>query len=422
MGTCGLGTCCLGRRQAGCQRADLRVVPPDSPTDSSADSPADDEQPQDDERTPSALGSPAEYLGDLCGRHQIVLLGDQTGVRQHLRFLASALSELADNGVENFAWEFTNSRRQTELDALLSAPAWDDRACADLFVDLLGAGFGYQEYTDVLYAVWKHNLAEARRASDRRPLRVIAVGLPTYVEDPGLLEGRSAAELGLRNWSLGGHYRDISAFHAANVLTTEVLRKGERALVYLNVSATTTRLVEWVGGVATSSVGNLLWRWMGDGCRRVVFHGALADTATTQRVEELISRSPEGRGGTDIRFGLDLAASTLGSVAMTQVQGSLDGVDTSLRLRDVADGYLYLGPRADWEPCTLLDDLLTAENFASAEARYRALDPRPTPYSRDELDEVRRVGQRTLCDAWPPLPEPPEEPKRRFDRFRRRPS
>lgn len=373
----------------------------------------------DDERSPSALHSPEEYLGDICGRHQIVLLGDQVGVRQHLRFLAGSLSELADNGVENLAWEFTNSRRQAELDALVEAPEWDSRACADLFVDLLGIGFGYQEYADVLHAVWKHNDAERRRDDDRRPIRVIALGLPTYVEDPDLLDGRSAAELGLRNWSLGGHYRDMSAFHTASVLTAEVLRRGQRALVYMNVAATTTDLVEWVDGSPTTSAGNLLWRWMSDGCRRVVIHGAVADTAATERVEELISRSPEGRGRTDIRFGLDVVASTLGSVAMTEVHGSLDGVDTALRLRDVADGYVYLGPRADWEPCSLIDDLITAENFASAEARYRALDPRSEPYSRDELEEVCRSGQQELPQGWPPLPEPTEEPKRRFTRFRK---
>ena len=377
------------------------------------------ETTDDNERPSSALASPEEYLGDLCGRHQIVLLGDQIGVRQHLRFLAGTLAELADNGVGNLAWEFTNSRRQAELDALIEAPRWDSRACADLFVDLLGAGFGYQEYADVLHAVWEHNEAERRRDADRRPIRVVALGLPTYVEDPDLLDGRSAAELGLRNWSLGGHYRDMSAFHAASVLNAEVLRRGERALVYMNTAATTTDLVEWVDGSPTTSAGNLLWRWMGDGCRRVVFHGAVADTAAAERVEELISRSPEGRGGTDIRFGLVLAASTLGSVAMTEVHGSRDGINTSLRLRDVADGYVYLGPRANWEPCSLIDDLITDENFASAEARYRALDPRPDPYSRDELEEMRRTGQQELPNAWPPLPEPPEEPKRRFARFRR---
>ncbi|WP_419842054.1 hypothetical protein [Candidatus Poriferisodalis sp.] len=402
-------------------------MPPDTADANASRKPADTAQPvdanTDDEQAAEAqpaagLRSPVDYLGDLCGRHQIVLLGDQIGVRQHVLLLADALAELADNGVANFAWEFTNSRRQAELDALIDAPDWDDRACADLFVDLLGVGFGYQEYADVLHAVWQHNDAERRREADRRPIRVVALGLPTYVEDPDLLDGRSAAELELRNWSLGGHYRDISAVHAAGVLTSEVLRKGERALVYMNIAATTTRLVEWADGVPTASAGNLLWRWMGDGCRRVVFHGAVADTAATQRAEELISHSPEGRAGAELRFGLDLAASTLGSVAMTEVRGSLDGTDASLRLRDVADGYLYLGPRADWSPCALIPQLITPENFPSAEARYRALDPRPTPYTHDELEEVRRTGQLELSAAWPSLPAPPEAPKRRFARFR----
>ena len=371
-----------------------------------------------DESSSTALPSPESYLADICGGHQIVFLGDQIGVQQHLSFLAGAFAELADAGVTILAWEFTNSRSQSALDELLAASEWDERACCDLFVDLLGAGFGYQEYAEVLRAAWEHNAAERKRSSDQRPIRVVALGLPSYVEDPQLLDGRSAAELGLRNWWLGGHYRDMSAFHAASVLTNEVLRQGERALVYMNVTATTTKLIEWADGVPTASAGNLLWRWMRDGCRRVVFHGVIADTAATQRVEDLVAQSPEVRGRSGVRFGLDLAASPLGSVAAASVRGTIDGSGTGLRLRDIADGYIYLGPREDWSPCTLIGDLLTDENFNSAEARYRALDPRPEPYSRDELEAVRRTGQQELSEAWPPLPEPPEETKRR--RFGRR--
>ncbi len=372
----------------------------------------------DDESSSSALPSPESYLADVCGGHQIVFLGDQIGVQQHLRFLAGAFAELADAGVTILAWEFTNSRSQAALDELLTAPEWNERSCCDLFVDLLGAGFGYQEYAEVLRAAWEHNAAERKRSSDRRPIRVVALGLPSYVEDPQLLDGRSAAELSLRNWWLGGHYRDVSAFHAASVLTNEVLRQGERALVYMNVGATTTKLIEWADGVPTASAGNLLWRWMRDGCRRVVFHGVIPDTAATQRVEDLVAQSPEARGRSDVRFGLDLAESPLGSVAASTVRGTIDGSDTGLRLRDIADGYIYLGAREDWSPSTLIPDLLTNENFDSAEARYRALDPRPEPYSRDELEAVRRTGQQELSESWPPLPEPPEETKRR--RFGRR--
>lgn len=366
-----------------------------------------------------ALLSPEEYLAEISARCQIVLLGDQIGVRQHLNFLAGSLAELADAGITNLAWEFTNTRSQDALDALIAAPEWNDQACSDLFVDLLGIGFGYREYGDVLRAVWEHNSAERSRSSDQRPIRVVALGLPSYVEDPNLLDGRSAGELSLRNWWLGGHYRDVSAFHVANVLTSEVLRRGERAVVYMNVGATTTRLVEWADGVPATTPGNLLHRWMGDGCRRVVLHGTVADTAATQRVEELVAQSPEARGHNAVRFGLDLAASTLGSVAVSAVRGTIDGSSTSLRLRDVAEGYIYLGPREDWEPCTLIEDLLTPKSLPAAEARYRALDPRPKPYSADELEAVRRAGQQELLDAWPPLPEPPEEPKRRFAKLRK---
>ncbi len=367
-----------------------------------------------------ALPTPADYLAELAGAAQIVLLGDQPGVSAHLEFVAAAIPALAAAGIQNLAWDYTNTRRQTELDALTAASEWDERACADLFADLLGVGFAYQQYADVLHAAWAHNrsCASNAAANPSSPMRVIALGIPTYVENPDLLDGRSAGELELRNWWMGGHYRDVSAFHAANVLTEQVLRKGERAVVYGDIRRTTTRLVQWIDGQATATMGSLLHHWMGDGVKRVVFHGALADPAATQRVEDLVEASPEsGKQGTQVTFGLALGASTIGNVGLTKLTGTVSGKSESLRLRDVADGYLYLVARQDWQPVALLDNLISDSNFAAVEAQYRALMPRNEPYSKAELEQVRREGQEQLAKDWPPLPDADEEPDKRRFRF-----
>lgn len=368
--------------------------------------------PDDDGDDTGGLQSPAAYLAELCGLHQIVLLGDNVGVRQHIELLAEMLVDLYEAGVTNLAWEFTNSRAQEDLDRLTTSVEWDERLCADLFVDLLGVGFAYREYAEVLRAVWRLNRS---RPPGAPAFRVVALGVPSYVEDPELLDGRSAGELELRNWWMGGHYRDLTAFHMANVLTTEVIRRGRRALVYCDAARTTTRLVQWDDGLATTSVGNLLHRWMGEGVQRVVFHGAIHDTASIERVEALIEAAPEDVSS----LGIDLELSTLGNVGVTDVVGSTDGSQTSFRLRELADGYLFVAPRREWLACRLLEDLVTPANFIDVEARYRALDPRDEPYSLDELEEVRVEGQALLSNAWPQLPEPEEEPVKK-GRFRRR--
>ena len=384
----------------------------------------------------AALPTPGEYLAELARTAQIVLLGDLPGIRAHVDFVCSLVPTLAAAGVQNLAWDYTNTRCQAELDELTTAQEWDERCCADLFADLLGIGFAYQQYADVLRAVWAHNrsvsdgtasdgTAPAQPASQAdpsgpasQPIRMIALGLPTYVEDPDLLDGRSAAELELRNWWMGGHYRDVSAFHAVNVLAEQVLRKGERAVVYADVKRTTTRQVQWTGGLATTSMGNLLHHWMGDGVRRVLLHGSIADPAATKRVEELVAASPEsGKQGSQVAFGLDLAASTLGNIGITKVTGSVDGKSVQLRLRDVADGYLYLTARADWTPVALLDNLISDSNFAAIEERYRALVPRTQPYSLAELEQVRSEGIEQLQNDWPPEPDAAEEPSKRRFRF-----
>ncbi len=364
----------------------------------------------DDEVT--GLLSPVEYLAEICGLHQIVLLGDRPGVAEHLTVLAQALPALHAAGVTTLAWEYTNTRSQDALDALVTATEWNDRNCADLFVDLLGIGFAYREYASVLRAAWQLN----RSLGDgQQPLRVVGLGIPSYVEDPALLDGRSAGELELRNWWMGGHYRDVTAFHMANVLTAEVLRTGERALVYLDVQRTATRLVEWVDGLSTATVGRLLHNWMGEGVQRVLFHGSVDDGAAIERVEALVAAAPEKVE----QLGIDLELSTLGNVGVTGITGSLDGESSSFRLRDIADGYLYVAPLEQWTRCELIPDLVTPQNFADVEARYRALDPRPEPYTLDELEAVRDEGRELLSARWPTLPTPEEPPTRR-GRFRRR--
>ena len=212
----------------------------------------DDEKPASipdgstDDSTASArrgLPSPIEHLVDVATQHQIVLLGDQRGVAQHVRLLAEAVPELHRAGVGALVWEFTNSRRQDDVDALLSAPEWDRRTALALFVDLMGIGFGYEEYVEVLEAIWRHNRS---LPEDWPPFRLVAAGLPSYVEDPDLLEGRSAAEIELRNWWLGGHYRDVTATHLANIVTQEVVRHGLRAVVYADADRTETELIGYV--------------------------------------------------------------------------------------------------------------------------------------------------------------------------------
>ena len=360
-----------------------------------------------------ALKKPALYISDLCQSHQVVLLGDQIGVTQHLDFLASLIPSLYQVGVTHLAWEFTNSRCQGVLDELLTAPEWEQNTCSEIFADLLGIGFSYSEYAAVLQAVWRFN----KSLTDGVPFRVIALGLPSYVEDPDLLDGRSAAELQLRNWWMGGHYRDMTAFHMINVLTNEVLRHGQRVVVYANADQTTTNFIQWSDGLATTTLGNLLHRWMGEGVQRVLFHGAISEGALNKRVEDLIATSPEKPDN----FGIQLDTSTLGNVAVNELTGSYDGVETSFRLRDLANGYVYLANVEDWKPSVLTENFLNSSNYVSVESRYRALDPQEDRYSMKELEAVRREGQARLNENWPSISQDDSEPvapKKRFSRRR----
>ena len=202
----------------------------------------------------------------------------------------------------------------------------------------------------------------------------------------------------------------------ANTLTNEILRSGERALVLVSSERSTTKFVQWEDGLPTVSVGNLLHRWVGDGVARAVFHGAIADSTAVERVEALVAAAPENPE----TFGIALNLATLGNVGLNEVVGSVNGVDTSLRLRDIADSYIWITGVDGWEPCQLISDVITSDNLDEIEARYQALDPRVAPWTQTELEQIREEGQAKLADSWIKLPVKEEaSPKRsRFGRRR----
>jgi hypothetical protein len=193
----------------------------------------------------------------------------------------------------------------------------------------------------------------------------------------------------------------------ANVLTTEVIRPRERALVYADARRTTTKVVEFDEGTPRLSGGNLLYNWIGEGVQRVVFHGAIDDADAIVRVEELIAASPD-----DVdRFGIDLDFSTLGNVAVDTVAATDGRLRRGLALGDMADGFIYLEPRADWRPVVLAEPFLDDANLAAAERQYRAIDPRRQPYTIEELETVRVDGHDAIVESWPTLPETNEPAK-----------
>ena len=54
----------------------------------------------------SSLQSASAHLVELAKSKQLVLLGDQVGIAQHVSFVSEVLPELYEAGIHNFAWEF----------------------------------------------------------------------------------------------------------------------------------------------------------------------------------------------------------------------------------------------------------------------------------------------------------------------------
>lgn len=100
--------------------------------------------------------TPTQYIADKFSQYDIVLLGENHGVKENLDFVAALIPVLYRAGVYNLGMEFGAAELQYDLDALLSAPVFNQQAARDMFY-YYNVGWAYQEYQEVYKAAWELN-------------------------------------------------------------------------------------------------------------------------------------------------------------------------------------------------------------------------------------------------------------------------
>ena len=70
--------------------------------------------------------APEEYILSTFGGHDIVFLGEFFKVRQNVELVTGLIPRLYAAGVRNLGIEYALSDDQQDIDALVTAPAWDE--------------------------------------------------------------------------------------------------------------------------------------------------------------------------------------------------------------------------------------------------------------------------------------------------------
>ncbi len=266
---------------------------------------------------------PVAYVLSKLEDHRVVIVGEGHWFRHDTELITALVPELRQRGIA-LAAELFPSDRQKDIDALVTAPEWDEKLASSI---LLSNEWPYVQYRDILQAAWKAN----HGAPAAPPIRILALGPP-------------------KDWRAKGIRYD--AFMAQAVID-HLTEPSRRVLVYCGMHHAFTRYlqVERRGrGRATEFMdrfGNILWRKYAQDVFLIGLHKP-----------EMCGPASKAESTYCLPFGgrIDCAASTLAHPVAFDILGSPVAEmkfpaesfyafgHPLLRLIDYADGWVWSEP------------------------------------------------------------------------------
>lgn len=295
-------------------------------------------------------------------RADLVLLGEDHGVRQVLDFVAGLVPALYGAGVRQIGMEFGAAEQQARIDAVTQAGDYDEQAVREALWDY-NVGWPYVEYQDVVRAVWAFNRS---LAPGKPQFRVVNL---SYRYDWRAFTRRDDPQGLARVFHRGppDHFR-------AQVVANQTLARGEKMLLLVGLPHAYSRFRP--GQVDMLSPGFCRYQegWLGQLLRR----------RAPGRVRTLLIHQPwPGRLGPSVlpaRGQIDAAMAQLGGQACGFSLGADPAgqlVDDSglavclpgLQMQAVADGYVYLAPLRDLRGCRIDEKFFDGHTWADTQAR-----------------------------------------------------
>ena len=317
---------------------------------------------------------PANYVSNLFSSHEIVFVGHNLPSRKTGLFLQQLIPAVNKAGVYLLGIEWACMDDQSLLDELVNADQFDEGiARSALFRWGLRHHFAFVEYLDILRAVWAVNRTQA---SGSAPFRIVAldydIDIEAVTDNADLLSPYAWEHL---------RPRGPASKHMADVLLTEFVRHGHKALVLTKTGNALTRMRRrphpTMDQIDTQIVDGKVV-----GCGNYVY-SAIADRAATVLLHQPLTADGEhglftlpADGYLDAAFAhtnnphfpvaFDVSS---GSIGRLPCATSIDNGDIS----QLCNGWIFLERPKDVRGPTPLRGLVDETNIA--EARKWSLDP-----------------------------------------------
>jgi hypothetical protein len=283
---------------------------------------------------------PGPYVVSKFGTCDLVLLGETHEVRENCEFVASLVGPLYRAGVRTLCSEFTCSRYNDRLAAIVTAADYDEPAVADLFRRGPWPTWGYREYLDIVRAVWAFNRTLPAEAV---PFRL--VGIDADWKQAELLKKAPADR-----FQIVAGRED----HMAGVIEREVFGKKAKALVHIGFAHTVRRGERLAAKLARQHGGRMF---------QVCLHHAMPGRGGASKFTGFLEEVIAGAGAKAV--GIDVAGTPLGTLRDSDGQYfRMLGPDSTFR--DFAQGYVFLKPARALTPVRWVEGFIVPDTFVEA--------------------------------------------------------
>ena len=171
--------------------------------------------------------SPEKYIVGKFQRYDVVLLGEFHRIKHDVALVQTLIPLLYQAGVYTVGIEFGESDYQPRVDSVLNAENYDESAVRAMMRNWY-VHWGYQDYEDIYRKAWEFNQSLPRGA---RKFRVV-----------NLNSNENAKELAVRTSPQAIPQAGLEAEqHMADVVSKEILLKGEKALIYCGSNHAVTK-------------------------------------------------------------------------------------------------------------------------------------------------------------------------------------
>jgi hypothetical protein len=329
--------------------------------------------------------------------HDIVFLGEFFKIKQNVLLVQALIPRLYAAGVRNLGIEYALSDDQQDIDALVTAPAWDPAKARAITFDWL-VTWGYQEYIDLYKAAWQLNHGLPAGA---RPFRVVGLNVRQHWEYLKGNKDLSDPQIVARIFAQG-----VPDAHMADVIDKEFLQRGGKALVYCGTQHIFTRYRsrEYEKNAAdmklseTRRAGTIIAGKIGARAFCISLHAPWPDRKQKNGlaypaegvIDALIPALPPGRRNA----GWDTAGTPLGALPVRTSSYAERGA--VMTLADLFDGYIIQGPLAEYLTVSPIKDFVRPEDADRAARNFPGIKPSPPTVqqvNQSIVDDVQVVGK-----------------------------